>query len=134
MAISTMKDKQRKIKEMRDMLNDPHKDPYGVKDRHLNMQAVHQTTTPSAPLSDNPVEGNLAGTLRELGGFMSDSMVTELLVSAANSDFTKDRALVAMHKLTPISTVTTLLGDKDASVRYFAERRLAAEEYPDGTD
>lgn len=85
-------------------------------------------TAPTQPKEPNfPLQGQGKAFITEMARNAPESMIVEVLIDMASSDSGQDRVYAAAHHLTPISTVVTMLGDKDRTVRYVAEKRLAAD-------
>lgn len=95
--------------------------------------ATTQVETPRKP--SYPMEGRAIRALRDMGSHADQNLITSLLIDMTTSGDADERLCAAMHKLTPMSAVTmNLLDDKNAHVRYMAEKRVEAWGGVDGTD
>lgn len=82
-----------------------------------------------------PLEGEAITILNKLGPIMDSELTKSILCDMVMSSDTKERTYAAVHKDTPMSSITIhLLTDKDKTVRYIAEKRVEAWEGEDGTD
>lgn len=102
--------------------------------RILSMNVASTTTTQrtgnvKTSESTFPIEGQGKKFLQEMALNSSESFVIEVLLDMASSGSGQDRAYAAAHRLTPISIVSTMLGDTDRIVRYIAEKRLLSDEH-----
>lgn len=91
------------------------------------MGATTQAETPRKP--SYPMEGSAIRALRNMGSDADKSLITSLLIDMVTSNDSEERLCAAMHRFTPMSSITMhLLADKNAHVRYMAEKRVEAWE------
>lgn len=94
----------------------------------LRQQATGVTT--NAPIeSSYPMEGRGIRTARDIQEIGDDKLLVALLCDMVTSSDPDERLYAAMHKRTPMASVTMyLLSDDSASIRYLAEKRVEAWE------
>jgi len=138
MAIPTSKG-SKNLETMRDMLNGPHKDPYGL-ETPMQYPGQKEPTPREEDLAIDDLlsQHDLVLVLREC----DPNVAEHILVGMANSDNLRKRLYAVCHRLTPDSCIVMMQDDPAKVVRDAASARVqgisnrshAEQEQPNGAD